>query len=68
MNPKKNNKVLVSKRLLLRLERSEKVCQEVRYLITKRACDIGLNDWAPMVDYLQNWMKVTPKKVKYERP
>jgi hypothetical protein len=67
MNPKNSNKVLVSKRLLLRLERSEKVCQEVRHLITKRACDVGPNDWVPVVDHLSNWMKVTPKKVKYER-
>ena len=57
-------KVEISKRKLESYKRAEKVCQEFRHQASM-ACR---EDWSKVMEYLLHWMRVTGKKVKYERP
>lgn len=68
MNPKELAKgMIVSKRTLVRLKHSEAVCRELRFVLTKRSCEVGSGDWTPVVNHLVAWLRVAPKKEKYER-
>lgn len=52
-------------RMVRRLQLSEEVCRELRYLLTARVVD---QDWSRICTMLHKWMKYAPKCVRYSRP
>jgi hypothetical protein len=56
----------ISKRKLESYKRAEKVCRELRHLISNRGIN-ELPEDSRLVDDLLSWMRVTGK-IKYERP
>lgn len=56
----------MNKREQKRNKRAEKVCQELRYIISHAAHETPEN-WNKLVNHLLSWMRVA-KKNKYDRP
>ena len=52
-------------RMVRRLQLSEEVCRELRYLLTARVVD---QDWSRICTMLHKWMNYAPKDVRYSRP
>jgi len=52
-------------RMVRRLQLSEEVCRELRYLLTARVVD---QDWSRICNMIYKWMKYAPKDVCYSRP
>jgi hypothetical protein len=52
-------------RMVRRLQLSEAVCRELRYILTARVVE---QDWSRICTMLHKWMKYAPKDVRYSRP
>ena len=55
----------ISKRKLESYKRAEMACQELRYQIANNA---DREDMQLITEYVLHWMRVTGKKVKFNRP